>query len=195
MNDLIKRYPSLSICENDIENAVNLMIDTYKNGGKILLCGNGGSAADCEHIVGELMKGFLKPRKVEDDRLPKEIRENIQGGLFAISLPSQTALISAFNNDVNPDMLYAQMVYTYAKEKDLLIALSTSGNSKNIVNAAITAKAVGAKVLAMTGDFQSKLLEISDVTIKAPQSETYKIQEYHLPIYHYLCAKTEEFFY
>ncbi len=195
MNDLINRYPALSICKNDIEDAVNLMIDTYKKGGKVLLCGNGGSAADCEHIVGELMKGFLKPRKVEDIRLPKEIRENIQGGLSAISLPSQTALISAFNNDVNPDMVYAQMVYAYAKENDLLIALSTSGNSKNIVNAALTAKAVGTKVLSMTGDFQSNLLEISDVTIKAPQTETYKIQEYHLPIYHYLCAKTEEFFY
>jgi len=192
MENLLKRYPELSSCKEAIENARELIISTYKNGGKVLVCGNGGSAADSEHIVGELMKGFLSKRTVTDERLPEHLREKLQGALPAISLPSQTAVLSAFINDCDPEMLYAQLVYGYARDNDLVIGLSTSGNSKNIVNALEVAKCVGAKTLAMTGEKESKLSALCDVTIKVPETETYKIQELHLPVYHYLCAEVEE---
>ncbi len=195
MENLLKRYPALEVCSSDIKKALELMINTYKNGGKILVCGNGGSAADSEHIVGELMKGFISKRVVKDDRIPEELAVNLQGSLPAISLPSQCAILSAYINDVEPDMMYAQLVYGYAKPEDLVIGLSTSGNSKNVVNAVRVAKAVGAKTLCMTGAGGGKLNELSDVTIKAPEMETYKIQEYHLPVYHYLCAAAEEYFF
>ncbi len=191
MDELIKCYSKLSECSKDIKKALDMMIDTYNNGGKILVCGNGGSAADSEHIVGELMKGFISKREVTDERIPKEIRKNLQGSLPAISLPSQCGILSAFINDVEPDMVYAQLVYGYAKENDLLIGLSTSGNSKNIVNAVTVAKCIGIKTLSLTGKNESKLSEICDVTVRVPETETYKIQELHLPVYHYLCAKTE----
>jgi len=192
MDNLLKRFPSLASCKEDIEKALELLINTYKNGGKVLVCGNGGSAADSEHIVGELMKGFKLKRTVTDERIPEHLRQGLQGALPAISLPSQVAVLSAFINDCEPDMLYAQLVYGYAKETDLVIGLSTSGNSKNIVNALEIAKAVGAKTLAMTGAKESKLSDLCDVTIKVPETETYKIQELHLPVYHYLCAEVEK---
>lgn len=195
INELIKRYPALDECKEDIQKALNLLTETYKNGGKVLVCGNGGSAADSEHIVGELMKGFMLKRKVCDERIPEDLKCNLQGALPAISLPSQSAILSAFINDVEPDMMYAQLVYGYAKEGDLLIGLSTSGNSKNVVNAARVAKAMNMKVLSLTGISGGKLNEISDVTVKVPECETYKIQEYHLPVYHYLCAETEKCFF
>lgn len=191
LNDLIKRYPALNEISCDIKKALDLMLECYKNNGKILLCGNGGSAADCEHIVGELMKGFMSKRKLTDDKIPMELRENLQGSLPAISLPSQSAIISAFANDVEPDFVYAQLTYGYAKENDLLIGISTSGNSKNIVNAVKLAKAMGVKTMALTGKNESELSKLCDVTIKAPETETFKVQEYHLPIYHYLCAEIE----
>jgi len=183
------------MCRQDIENALKLIIDTYKSRGKVLVCGNGGSASDSEHIVGELMKGFMLKRPVTDERIPEYLRCNLQGALSAISLPSQCAILSAFINDVEPDMMYAQLVYGYAGENDLVIGLSTSGNSKNVVNAVEVAKAVGAKTLAMTEEKESCLSEISDVTIKVPETETYKIQELHLPVYHYLCAQAESYFF
>lgn len=190
--DLFERYPQLNTCENDIETALALMIDTYKKGGKILVCGNGGSASDADHIVGELMKGFLKGRKITDARIPQELRGKLQGALPAISLSAHTSLMTATINDNDADMIFAQQVYGYAKENDLLIAISTSGNSKNVVNAVKVAKALSVKVVALTGETGGMLKEMADVTICAPESETYKIQEYHLPIYHYLCAKVEE---
>lgn len=195
MKDLLARYPQLKTCAKDIENALALMIDAYKNGGKILVCGNGGSSADADHIVGELMKGFLKDRKVTDERIPQELREKLQGALPAISLSAHTSLMTATINDNDADMIFAQQVYGYAKEKDLLIAISTSGNSKNVVNAVKVAKALGTKTLALTGETGGMLKEMADVTICAPSTETYKIQEYHLPIYHYLCARVEEEFF
>lgn len=190
--DLLTRYPQLKTCEKDIELALSLMIDTYKKGGKILVCGNGGSSADADHIVGELMKGFLKSRKVTDERIPQELREKLQGALPAISLSAHTSLMTATINDNDADMIFAQQVYGYAKENDLLIAISTSGNSKNVVNAVEVAKALGVKAIALTGKTGGELKQFADVTICAPSTETYKIQEYHLPIYHYLCAKVEE---
>ncbi len=195
MEELFTRYPALVSCQDKIGQALELIIHTYKNGGKILICGNGGSAADSEHFVGEMMKGFLLKRRVTDPRLSEELKKGLQGALPAISLPSQSAILSAYINDVDPEMMYAQLVYGYATDKDLVIGLSTSGNSVNIVNAIKVAKAVGAKTLSLTGEKGGKLMELSDVTINVPEKETYKIQEYHLPVYHYLCAETEKYFF
>lgn len=192
---LFERYRELEVCRKDIENALELMIDTYKKGGKILICGNGGSASDSEHIVGELLKGFMLKRPVTDERIPEHLRKGLQGALPAISLPSQCAVLSAFINDVEPEMMYAQLVYGYAKEEDLLIGLSTSGNSKNVVNAIEVAKCMGTKTLSLTGKADSRMSELSDITIKVPETETYKVQEYHLPVYHYLCAEVEKTFF
>lgn len=188
---LYERYPALNSCRKDIEKALELLLDTYKNGGKVLVCGNGGSASDSEHIVGELMKGFMSKRPVTDERLPEELRKGLQGALPAISLPSQSAILSAYINDVDPEMMYAQLVYGYATEKDLVIGLSTSGNSKNVVKAMQLAKCLGSKTLAFTGEKESSLSDICDITIRVPATETYQVQEYHLPVYHYLCAKVE----
>ena len=193
--DLFERYPQLNTCAEDIENALSLMIDTYNKGGKILVCGNGGSAADADHIVGELMKGFKLPRKVTDEKIPQELREKLQGALPAISLCAHTSLMTATINDNDADMIFAQQVYGYANENDLLIAISTSGNSKNVMNAVKVAKAIDVKAIALTGETGGVLKEMADVTICAPSNETYKIQEYHLPVYHWLCAKVEEYFY
>lgn len=204
-NELYERYPSLTGCQEEILAARNLIIEVYKKGGKVLVCGNGGSCADSDHIVGELMKGFLLKRPVGADMTEKlkaqgfedaeYITEHLQGALPAISLPSQSAVLSAFANDVSGDMVYAQLTYGYGQENDLLICLSTSGNSKNAVYAAKVAKAKGVKTLAFTGQKQSRLSEICDVTIRVPETETYKVQELHLPIYHYLCVETEKAFF
>ena len=193
MKELLERYPCLSVCREDIEKASRLICNTYKNGGKVLVCGNGGSAADSEHIVGELMKGFLKKREVTDDRIPESLRKNMQGSLPAISLPSQCAVLSAFANDVDPDMMYAQLVYGYAEKNDLVIGISTSGNSKNVVNAVEVAKCMGIKTLSLTGEKESRLSELSDITVKVPETQTYRVQELHLPVYHYICAYVENF--
>lgn len=189
---LYERYPALNACRDDIEKALDLLFDTYKNGGKVLVCGNGGSASDSEHIVGELMKGFISKRPVTDERLSEELRKGLQGALPAISLPSQSAILSAYINDVDPEMMYAQLVYGYATEKDLVIGLSTSGNSKNVVKAIEVAKCLGAKTLAFTGQNKSNLSDICDIAIRVPAIETYQVQEYHLPVYHYLCAEVEK---
>lgn len=193
MKELLERYTCLSVCREDIEKASRMICNTYKNGGKVLVCGNGGSAADSEHIVGELMKGFLKKREVTDDRIPESLRKNMQGSLPAISLPSQCAVLSAFANDVDPDMMYAQLVYGYAEKNDLVIGISTSGNSKNVVNAVEVAKCMGIKTLSLTGEKESRLSELSDITVKVPETQTYRVQELHLPVYHYLCAYVENF--
>lgn len=205
LNELITRYPVLNEIKSDIEAATKEIIACFENGGKVLLCGNGGSAADCEHIAGELMKGFLKKRPLCDN-IKVKMRENIsslddellsklQCGLPAISLPSMTALNSAFCNDVAAELIYAQAVMSLAKENDILIAISTSGNSKNICAAAKVAKALGCKVIGLTGRSGGKLKEYSDICICAPEKETYKIQELHLPIYHCICGNVEAYFY
>lgn len=195
MENLLSRYPSLTNIKEDILKAKEMLINTYKNDGKVLVCGNGGSAADSEHIVGELMKGFMLKRTVADERIPQKLRENLQGALPAISLVSQSAILSAYINDVEPDMMYAQLVYGYGKGNDLLICLSTSGNSKNTVKACEVAKSLGIKVLSFTGENESYLSKLSDCTIKVLETETYKVQELHLPVYHYLCAEVEKYFF
>lgn len=205
LNELLSRYPQLKVCEPTLIEAVSAIIDCYKNGGKILLCGNGGSCADCDHIVGELMKGFLKKRPLSSKQkekmksnvplLDEEILNKLQGGLPAIALPSITALNSAFCNDVDPELIYAQSVMALGKKNDVLIALSTSGNAKNVFFAATIAKGLGMKVIALTGKTGGMLKDCSDICITVPETETYKIQELHLPVYHYLCAAVEnEFF-
>lgn len=195
MKELFERYPALKICKDDIEKATQLLIATYKNKGKVLVCGNGGSAADSEHIVGELMKGFLKHRPVDDERIPKELRSGLQGALPAISLVSQSSILTAYSNDADPKMSFAQLTYGYGQKGDLLIGISTSGNSENVIAAVEVANAVGMNTLCLTGEKESKLSAISNVCIKAPATDTYKIQEYHLPIYHYLCKETEKEFF
>ena len=201
LSELITRYHLLSSCESEIKEATELLIKTFENGNRLYICGNGGSAADADHIVGELMKGFMSHRTLNEDEIkmfdgiaenPAEFAKYIQNTIPAISLPSQTAVISAFANDVNPDMVYAQLAFGYGRENDLIFCLSTSGNSKNVVNAAIAAKARKMKTVALTGAKESKLSAICDVTLKAPSTETYIVQEYHLPMYHYLCAELEK---
>lgn len=202
LNELLERYPKLEPMREQLQAASRLLYETVRNGGKILLCGNGGSCADCDHIVGELMKGFLSKRKIDAafaaklrEQYPEEgdyFAQHLQKGIAAISLTSHAALTSAFANDVAADMVYAQGVYGYGNKGDLLIAISTSGNSKNVVNAAKIARAKGLHTLAMTGANPSALEELCDVTLKAPETETFKVQEYHLPMYHYLCAQLEK---
>ena len=197
--ELLMRYPNLETCIEDIEKAKEAMIACYEQGGKILLCGNGGSSADCEHIAGELMKGFLKKRPVvEDERLKEfdeEFLKRLQGGLPAIALPSMTGVNTAFANDVDPEMVYAQAVLALGKENDILIGLSTSGNAANVANSLKVAKALNMTAIGLSGGTGGKMKEISDICICAPEKETYKIQELHLPIYHYLCAMVEDYFY
>lgn len=201
--ELLTRYPSLSVCEKDIDAALDLIRETYTSGGTVYVCGNGGSCSDSDHIVGELMKGFLKRRPISCEEKEKFVKafgdeafaSKLQSAIPAVSLTAQTAIISAFANDVDPELVYAQLVYGYATEKDLVIGLSTSGNSKNVVYAQMAAKVKGAKTLSMTGAKESKLSELCDVTIKVPETETFKIQELHLPVYHYLCAAIEDEFF
>ena len=205
MESLYTRYPVLEACRKDIEAATDAIIDTYKKGGKVLLCGNGGSCADCDHIVGELMKGFLLRRPVSnefEELLAKEggeegraLAKNLQGSLSAISLPGQTALVSAYCNDVEPAAVYAQLVLGHGNPEDVLICMSTSGNSKNIYYAALVAKAKGVKTIGMTGQKDSRLSAICDICIQVPETETYTIPELHLPVYHDICADVEAAFF
>ena len=191
METLFSRYPELECCRAEITAAVNMIVDTYKKEGKLLLCGNGGSAADCEHIAGELLKGFLSHRSVTDENIPKDLRAGLQGSLPAIPLPSIMAAFTASLNDMEPTMVYAQLLHGLGRRGDLLIAISTSGNAKNVLNAARLAKAKGMQVLALTGEGGGALAEVSDLTLRVPSKETFRIQEYHLPVYHYLCAEVE----
>ncbi len=198
---LLTNYPQLSGCLEDIRNAHELIKKCCSQNGIIMTCGNGGSASDAEHIVGELMKGFkLKRSLTAEQRTTLEsafpddgtyLADNLQQGIPAISLVSQSAISSAFINDVAADMVFAQQVFGYGRSGDLLIGISTSGNSKNVLNACKTAKAFGIKTIGMTGEHGGKLCEICDVTIRVPARETFRVQEYHLPIYHALCAMIE----
>ncbi len=196
-DELFLRYPSLEECRAEIDSAYNILKDCYKNKGKVLACGNGGSAADADHIVGELMKGFLLRRPIKDKAAngDGEILLCLQGALPAISLNAHSALFSAFSNDLSFENVYAQQVWGYGEKNDALIALSTSGNSLSVVNAVRAANAAGINSVAVTGAKDSKLSEISTVCIKLPETETFKIQELTLPVYHCLCAMLEaEFF-
>ena len=198
---LLERYPVLSDAMNEIELAFDLLCGCYDSGGKLLLCGNGGSAADCAHIVGELMKGFLSPRKLtKDDRAffedmddaTRRLPDKLQNGLPAISLCSEQSLLSAYANDVDPAMVFAQQVWVYGQNSpDLLLALSTSGNAENVVAAVRTANALGIDTVAITGADGGRLGDLCTVCIRLPETETYKAQELTEPVYHALCAALE----
>ena len=205
IDELIERYPALEVCRESLNAAAEKICASFKGGGKLMTCGNGGSAADAQHIVGELMKGFLLPREIGSDFVrraekffPDEtgyFRENLQGALPAISLVGENALNTAFANDKAPDLIFAQQVFGLGKRGDILLAISTSGNSDNVVYAVEVAKILGVTTISLTGRHGGKLKHISDVTICAPADETFKIQELHLPIYHALCIAAEnEFF-
>ena len=203
--ELLTRYPVLAACENEICEAAQRWIDCYENGGKLMICGNGGSCSDAEHIVGELMKGFLKKRpvcpqkaaemKARNPKLEDTVIAKLQGGLPAIPLAAFTALNSAFCNDVDAELVYAQPLMGLAQPGDILMCLSTSGNSKNVVAAAQVAKALGITIISMTGKTGGALKTLSDICICVPETETFKVQELHLPVYHYLCAETEAHFF
>ena len=205
LNDLVSRYPQLAICKEDVAKVFAVLSESYHNHGKLLICGNGGSAADAEHIVGELMKGFKSPRHLDevsqsqlknvDNGLGNLLAKNLQGALPAIALDGHPALTTAYINDCNPLLCFAQQVNGYGREGDVLLGISTSGNSQNVIYAAVTAKAKGMKVIGLTGAKDSKLSELADVCIQVPETETYKIQELHLPVYHCLCLMLEEEFF
>ena len=211
VDTLIARYPALEGCGTDIRAAITALCECYRAGGKLIVCGNGGSASDAEHIVGELMKGFLLPRHLneamldklhavcdaKDPRAVEYFMQNLQGALPAISLPSQLAISTAFSNDQAPDLTFAQQVLGLGKEGDILLGITTSGNSKNVIYAFEIAKALGLTTVALTGTPGGRVAadDLADIVIKAPASETYVIQEYHLPIYHALCIAAEEEFF
>jgi D-sedoheptulose 7-phosphate isomerase len=205
LHELLTRYPSLFVCKETIQQAAEALIRCYADGKKVMICGNGGSCADADHIAGELMKGFLKKRPIRDSlknrmqeqypSLNVDILDKLQCGLPALSLCSLTAINTAICNDIDPNLIYAQSVFGLGKKDDILICISTSGNAKNVCVAAEVAKASGILVIGLTGSTGGKLMEIADICICAPEMETYKIQELHLPIYHYLCATVEAHFF
>ena len=204
---LVQRYPILKECENDILTAFTILESCFNSGHKLLVAGNGGSCADAQHIVGELMKGFKLPRKCSAEFADKlksidadrgaELAEKLQGGLSTIALVEHQGLNTAFINDVNGGGLltYAQQVYGYGRQGDVFLGISTSGNAKNVMNAAVTARALGMKIIGLTGANGGELGKFADVAIKVPERETYFIQELHLPVYHCLCLMLEERFF
>lgn len=205
LDELIERYPCLHVVKDQIFEAYKILENCYEQGGKLLAAGNGGSAADSEHIVGELMKGFVKKRQVSeefesalkqvDEEKGRELADKLQGGLPAIALSGHPGLSTAYLNDVDGDLIYAQQTYGYGGKNDVLLGISTSGNSKNVDYAVVVAKAIGMKVIGLTGKDGGKLGKSADVAIIVPEQETYEIQELHLPVYHTLCLMLEEHFF
>ena len=199
LNELIERYPVLESCAQDIQSAFGLLTECYENDGTVYTCGNGGSAADAEHIVGELMKSFTKHRPLPAD-FAEQLKDdyvsgNLEGALRAVTLTGQVGLSTAFANDVAPDLVFAQQVFGYGRAGDVCWSLSTSGNSKNVLHALKVARAKGMKTLGMTGRGEGAMAELCDVCIRVPETETYKVQELHLPIYHTLCRMLEARFF
>ena len=208
IEELIKRYPDLEVCRSSLFLAVEKICDSFRNGGKLITCGNGGSAADAMHIVGELMKSFILPRRITDfnpefvkraqELFPADVeyfKSNLQGALPAVSLVGETSLLTAFSNDVAPNLIFAQQLFGLGRRGDVLLAISTSGNSDNVLFAVEVAKIMEITVVAMTGRRGGRLRHLSDVAICVPADSAYTIQEFHLPIYHMICLAAEnEFF-
>lgn len=202
---LIARYPVLEICKEDIEKAYLIFEECYKNDGKLLIAGNGGSAADSEHIAAELMKRFNAPRpvtvefgeklKAVDSERGEYLAHNLERSLMAIPLVAHEALTTAYINDVDGLGVFAQQLFGFGRPGDVFFGVSTSGNSENIMSATVVARALGIKVISLTGAKGGKLSEVSDVAIKVPETETYMIQELHLPVYHCLCLMLEDRFF
>lgn len=205
IESLIERYPELASVRASIEKSFEVIKDAYENRGKLLIAGNGGSAADAEHIVGELMKSFVAKRQIDkqlsdamsdvDKEMGEVLSKNLQGALPAIALDGHLSLTTAYMNDCEPLLCFAQQVNGYGEKGDAFLAISTSGNSKNVLYAAVVARAKGMKIVGLTGMKDSKLSALADVCIQVPQIETYKIQELHLPVYHCLCLMLEEHFF
>ena len=205
LQQLTERYPQLRTAASDISAAFNVLTESFEKGGKLLIAGNGGSASDAEHIVGELMKSFVKKRRLADSfitgiaNIDSEIAEylvpRLQPGLPAIALTGQPSLSTAAINDIDGSIAFAQQVYGYGNEGDVFLGISTSGNAKNVIYAAAAAKAKKLKVIALTGGNGGKLKHFADVSIVVPETETYKIQELHLPVYHCLCLMIEDRFF
>ena len=202
---LIERYPVLEVCKEDIISGYELLEDCYAKGGKLLIAGNGGSAADAEHIAGELMKRFKTPRPIPNELKEKlvkidpvrgeDLSKNLERPLMAIPLVAHEALTTAYINDVDGLGVFAQQLYGYGKEGDVFLGISTSGNSKNVLPATVVARALGIKVIGLTGAKGGELAEVADVAVKAPETETYMVQELHLPIYHCWCLMLEDKFF
>lgn len=194
-------HPDLLFLQEALSKALGLLLEAFRAGGKLLICGNGGSSADSEHIVGELMKGFLLKRPLPEEQKARfaaafgadgaQMAEHLQGALPAISLSAHTALGTAFSNDVDPGLVFAQQVIGYARPGDVLLGISTSGNSKNVCAAAMAARVCGAKVIALTGQGGGDLAALADCALAAPETRTFRVQEDHLAMYHYLCAAVE----
>ncbi|ENY91843.1 D-sedoheptulose 7-phosphate isomerase [Hungatella hathewayi 12489931] len=205
LEELVERYPVLDVVKDDVRKAYELLEACYEQGGKLLIAGNGGSCADAEHIVGELMKGFVKRREVSDSfaeclRNADEVRgaelaKKLQGGFPAIALTGHAGLSTAYLNDVDGDLIFAQQTYGYGRPGDVLIGISTSGNAKNVMYAMTVAKALGMKTIGLTGKDGGALKREADVSVVVPETETFKIQELHLPVYHALCLMLEERFF
>ena len=200
-NGIFSRLPALAACRADLEKALALLSAAAKARGVILTCGNGGSAADSGHITGELMKGFLKKRPLTPEEKArfasfgeegKTLAAALQNGIRAISLPDATSLLTAAANDIGGEFAFAEAAWNYADEKSVLLAISTSGNAGNVCLAALAVKARGGKVIALTGESGGKLAALADSAIRVPEKETYRVQELHLPVYHWLCAALEE---
>ena len=205
IDSLLSRYPILIPCKDDIIDAYFLLEECYLRDGKLLIAGNGGSAADAEHIVGELMKSFKRHRPISSDLASKliaidpirgkELANNLEQGLTAISLTTHEALSTAYLNDVDGLSVFAQQLFAYGRTGDVFLGISTSGNSKNILNATVIARALGIKIIGLTGKNGGELRQVADVSVKVPETETYLIQELHLPIYHCLCTMLEDRFF
>jgi D-sedoheptulose 7-phosphate isomerase len=205
LDELIDRYPVLSACRGEIEAAFHALSTCYASGGKLLVCGNGGSSADADHIVGELMKGYLKLRpaaedlrarlRAEDPVLGPALAECLQGALPAVNLTAGSALLSAFGNDVRPDLAYAQAAFGHGKKGDVLLGISTSGNAANVRSALVVGRATGMTTIGLTGRGGGKMAGLCDILINVPADRTFEIQELHLPVYHCLCAMLEERFF
>lgn len=207
VDDLLKRYPELEPCKESINKAYKILENAYENNNKLLVAGNGGSCSDSEHIVGELMKGFISKRELSDEfkkelcnvdsEIGKSLSEKLQSPLMAIALTNHQALNTAFINDVpqGGDFAFAQQILGYGQKGDVFLAITTSGNSKNIINACVVAKAKGLKIIGLTGKNGGKLKDFADVSIIVPSNETFMIQELHLPIYHCLCLMLENHFF
>lgn len=205
LDNLVERYPSLFVCKDSIYNAYKILIEAFSAHNKLLIAGNGGSAADSEHIVGELMKSFVLKREMSseeakefkriDEELGSELAEKLQIGLPSISLVGNSAFSTAYQNDVDPFITYAQEVYGYGNTNDVFLGITTSGNSKNILYSLITAKAKKMRTIVLTGKDGGLAKKYADVSIIVPESETYKIQELHLPVYHCLCLMVESYFF
>ncbi|GMO02387.1 D-sedoheptulose 7-phosphate isomerase [Lachnoanaerobaculum sp. JCM 36186] len=205
LDNLISRYPELDTAYDNIWNTYKILEEAYSSGRKLLVAGNGGSAADSEHIVGELMKGFVKPRKLEkevcdklksiDEKLGTVLADNLQGALPSIAVTGHVGLSTAYLNDCNPLLSFAQQVNGFGREGDVFLGISTSGNSENILYALVTAKAKGMKTIGLSGRDGGKMKEFCDEIIIVPEKETFKIQELHLPVYHALCLMLEERFF